>query len=52
MALGNCEGDWTIGIPDKQTVEKWGSYRVRFENPDDLAKLAKMLGVYCPDWLK
>ena len=42
----NCEGDWTIGIPDKQTVEKWGSYRVRFENPDDLAKLAKMLGVY------
>ena len=48
----NCEGDWTIGIPDKQTVEKWGSYRVRFENPDDLAKLAKMLGVYWPDWLK
>jgi hypothetical protein len=33
-------------------VEKWGSYRVRFENPDDLTKLAKMLGVYWPDWLK
>lgn len=48
----NCEGDWTIGIPDKETVEKWGSYRVKFENPDDLAKLAKMLGVYWPDWLK
>ena len=48
----NCEGDWTIGIPDKKTVEKWGSYRVRFGNPDDLAKLAKILGVYWPDWLK
>jgi len=42
----NCEGDWTIGILDKQTMEKWGGYRFRFENPDDLAKLAKMLGVY------
>lgn len=48
----NCDGDWTIGIPDKETVEKWGNFRVRFENPDDLAKLAKMLGVYWPDWLK
>ena len=48
----NCEGDWSIGIPDKETVSKWGNYRVRFENPGDLAKLAKMLGVYWPDWLK
>ena len=42
----NCEGDRTIGILDKQTVEKWGGYRFRFENLDDLAKLAKLLGVY------
>ena len=48
----NCEGEWTIGIPDKESVEKWGSYRVKFENPDDLAKLTKMLGVSWPDWLK
>ncbi len=48
----NCEGEWTIGIPDKETVLKWGNYRVRFENPGDMAKLAKMLGVYWPDWLK
>lgn len=48
----NCEGDWDINIPDMETVKKWGNYRVRFENPDDLAKLGKMLGVYWPDWLK
>ncbi|MCH7935993.1 MAG: hypothetical protein IH994_02745 [Proteobacteria bacterium] len=48
----NCEGEWTIGIPDREAVEKWGSYRVKFENPGDLAKLAKMLGVYWPNWLK
>ena len=48
----NCEGDWTIGIPDRETAAKWGSYRVRFDNPGDLAKLVKMLGVYWPDWLK
>lgn len=48
----NCEGAWDIGIPDQESVEKWGSYRVRFENQDDLGKLVKMLGVYWPDWLQ
>ena len=29
-----------------------GQLSGQVRNPDDLAKLAKMLGVYWPDWLK
>ncbi len=47
----NCEGDWTIGIPDTETAAAWGNFRVRFERQSDLSKLVKMLGVYWPSWM-
>lgn len=47
----NCEGSWTIVIPDMETAATWGNFRVRFERQSDISKLAKMLGVYWPSWM-
>ena len=47
----NCEGEYTINIPDMETAAQWGHFRVRFDRKSDLAKLGKMLGVHWPSWM-
>ncbi len=47
----NCEGEYTINIPDMETAAQRGQFRVRFERESDVAKLGKMLGVYWPSWM-
>ena len=47
----NCEGEFTIDIPDMETAAQRGQFRVRFKRESDVAKLGKMLGVYWPSWM-
>ncbi len=47
----NCEGEYTINIPDMETAAKWGQFRVRFERQSDISKLGKMLSIYWPSWM-
>ncbi|MEE9316934.1 MAG: hypothetical protein V3U48_01435 [Rhodospirillales bacterium] len=47
----NCEGEFTIDIPDMEVTAQRGQFRVQFERESDLAKLGKMLGVYWPSWM-
>ena len=47
----NCEGPWSIGIPDMNSAARWGDFRIRFERKSDLTKLSRMLAVYWPHWL-
>lgn len=41
----NCEGEFTIKIPDMEVTAQRGQFRVQFERESDVIKLGKMLGV-------
>lgn len=47
----NCDGGWSVGIPDMKTAANWGDYRIRFERKSDLSRLSHMLAVYWPQWM-
>ncbi|MDP6390289.1 MAG: hypothetical protein QF654_10375 [Alphaproteobacteria bacterium] len=47
----NCEGEWSIGIPDMESAARWGNYRIKFERKSDLSRLSQMLAVYWPQWM-
>ena len=47
----NCEGEYTINIPDMETANQLSHFRVRFDREGDRAKLGKMLSVYWPSWM-